>query len=210
MASFDAAMEWVAPNEGGWTNSVNDKGGPTMLGLTLELAKKYGIKDEDELRVVSREKVEDIFKAEFWRFDRVNSQPVATKVFDCCVNMGLGGGVKVLQVALNRCGSRVSVDGGFGPMTLASTNTVPDDRLMPALCEAQAAHYFGCVEWDAIKNGEEWGWPSDLRMAVIASAKSAQLEPLLEAKARLRSANLHLGNLESIKGWLNRAAKVPS
>lgn len=158
MATFESSLEWSLPNEGGWSNHPNDKGGATNYGLTLGLAKKYGIETEEELKEVSQEKVADIFKAEFWRFDNVKSQQVATLLFDIALNSGLSRAVKIAQGACNHLGFECIVDGKWGPKTLACVNKVPSSQMVPTIQELRKEFYDSIIERDPSQEVFRKGW----------------------------------------------------
>jgi len=136
MANLAPALLFLLPHEGGWSNDPDDPGGATMHGITLRVAQRYGIMTEDALRAISDEDVERIYRAEFWRFDGITSQLVASKIFDLDVNMGLGTAVRLAQQILG-----VAVDGSYGPATEAAINAQDPYALVAQLCAAAAGHY---------------------------------------------------------------------
>lgn len=136
MATLEAAMPFLLKHEGGWSNRRNDRGGPTMHGITLALASRYGITTEDALRAISDDDVDQIYRAEFWKFDGVQSQPVATKMLDLCVNFGGGTEIRMVQKILG-----VDADGAYGPATEAAVNAQDPDTLISQISDAAVARY---------------------------------------------------------------------
>jgi hypothetical protein len=69
----------------------------------------------------------------------VEKLPQALQPFtqDLAFNRGLGGATKYIQQGLNTLGQKVTVDGGFGPKTLAAINQVEPKALMRAASQAQ-------------------------------------------------------------------------
>ena len=136
MAKLEAAMPFLLKHEGGWSNRRNDRGGPTMHGITLALASRYGITTEDALRAISDADVDRIYRDEFWHFDGIQSQPVATKILDLCVNFGGGSEIRMVQKILG-----VAVDGSYGPATQAAINAQDPSALISQISEAAADRY---------------------------------------------------------------------
>ena len=136
MAQLEPALQFLLPHEGGWSNRRNDRGGPTMHGITLAVAQRYGIMTEDALRAISSADVERIYRAEFWRFDGIQSQAVASKIMDLCVNFGGGTEVRMVQEILG-----VQPDGVYGPATEAAVNAQDPDSLISEICAASVARY---------------------------------------------------------------------
>jgi len=87
------------------------------------------------------------YQAEFWNawYAQLISEEVAKRVFDFSVNAGSGTSVKTLQKAVNVLGGSVSVDGGWGPMTLAAANSTNPPALVQAFIAARVAHYQAIV-----------------------------------------------------------------
>ena len=65
---------------------------------------------------------------------------------DLAFNRGLGGATKYIQQGLNTLGQKVTVDGGFGPKTLAAINQVEPRALMRAVSDAQLQDEYNMAE----------------------------------------------------------------
>lgn len=157
MADFRQALQYVLTNEGLWSNHPLDRGGATMWGITLKLASKYGFDTPDKLRNIDAKDRDFIYRAEFWKFDGLDSHAVATKVFDIAVNSGLRIGIIALQKAISKH-SLISVDGNYGPITEKSANAIDPDSLVTLLCEYQRARYLAIVEHSADQRVFLSGW----------------------------------------------------
>lgn len=144
-ASFDLALPYTLRNEGGWANFASDPGGATNYGITLETARKYGIADAEALRNITPEQVAAIYRAGYWRFDGVDDQRVATKLFDMAVNMGPQAAVRICQSCLNDAGAALEVDGRFGLVTLECLNAVRPALILSLLCTKSADYYRAIV-----------------------------------------------------------------
>ena len=145
MADLARALPFVLRHEGGWSDDAADPGGATNFGITLATAQRHGIMDADALRAITPEQVEAIYRQDYWRFDHVDDQRVATKVFDMAVNMGLRTAVYMVQEALNSLGASLKDDGRWGPVTEASVNATRPDQLLQLLCDEAADYYRAIV-----------------------------------------------------------------
>jgi lysozyme family protein len=87
--------------------------------------------------------VEAFYQAHFWNnwFAQLTSDDLAKRVFDFAVNGGSGSAVKTLQQAVNALGGTLTVDGGWGPNTLAAVNAADQQALVQAFIAARVAHY---------------------------------------------------------------------
>lgn len=117
MAEFIAAVEYVLSNEGGYVDNANDPGGATNFGVSLrflrdiptERLRKYGVFTSsdalslEDIKELTLAQVKLIYRGEFWDhapFDKIPSQNITNYLFDCCVQHGVGQGVKLLQRAI--------------------------------------------------------------------------------------------------------------
>ena len=135
MADFNLAIPVVLANEGGLVDNANDPGGLTNFGISQ---RSYPNVD---IRNLTRDAASAIYQRDFWHYDAVQSQAMATKIFDMSVNMGHTA-IAILQ----RCVS-VPADGLWGPTTCAAVNTV--NAAMPGLLDEYkmelANHYRNIV-----------------------------------------------------------------
>jgi len=165
MAEFTAALPWVLNHEViSWpvgvsdiaagmahvkalgkehfwsTDDPDDAGGATAWGLTLYLAKAYGIGTVDDLKAISAEKLASIYRAAFWRFDALD-QRVAMKILDLAVNEGLHPAIHLVQAALAEFGVPVAQDGTYGPATETALNASSPDAILRELVEEACDYY---------------------------------------------------------------------
>jgi lysozyme family protein len=132
MADFNLAIPVVLANEGGLCNVSGDPGGLTNFGISQ---RSYPNVD---IRNLTREAAAAIYQRDFWKYDAVNSQALATKIFDTSVNMG-GAAIRILQTCLN-----VVADGVWGPTTCAACNAA-DSSLLDNYKIALSQHYQNIV-----------------------------------------------------------------
>lgn len=116
MASFEVAIPVIMSEEGGYSHNPADPGGETKYGISH---RSYPNVD---IATLTLQQAEDIIKANYWRFDDINDQAIATKLLDMSVNLGLSEAVRLLQMALNDLGSHLAVDGVFGLNSYSTCN----------------------------------------------------------------------------------------
>lgn len=137
MASFDVAIVYVLKNEGGYTHNPADRGGPTNFGITEKEARAHGY--TGDMRNFPLDQAKNIYKQDYWKFDGIASQKVATKLLDMAVNMGLVTTVKTAQLIVG-----TTPDGIMGAKTIAAINsrsTMLTDLMF--MCVRRYAHIVG-------------------------------------------------------------------
>ena len=114
MAKFEIAFELREPIEGGYSNEPEDSGNWSsgvegkgeLLGTNrgvccYEYAKLLGRNPTiEEMKNMPREKAMQHFQNEVWakmRGDEILNQEIANSIYDSCVNMGVGTGIKLAQ-----------------------------------------------------------------------------------------------------------------
>ena len=114
MSRFEVSILKTLSNEGGLADNSNDRGGLTNYGIS-----QRSFPDLD-IRNLTKEQAVQIYKEQYWKnlYSQIDSQDIADKIFDIGVLFGVGRAVKYLQFALG-----VTVDGAFGPNTLAELNS---------------------------------------------------------------------------------------
>ncbi len=161
MSVFAIAIATLLNHEGLYSNDVHDKGGETAYGISLRYIKSEsetnksamasfdfnndGEIDGKDIRSLSKSDAIKIYR-EFWwdkyGFGRINSQKIATKVFDLAINMGKKQAIIALQRAVRAVTeNKMADDGDLGPITLAVVNSVDPDLLYVALKSEAAGIY---------------------------------------------------------------------
>jgi lysozyme family protein len=169
---LDDALTFTLGNEGGYSNHPADPGGATNFGIIQrELDRWNGAHPElgfpANVKDLTQGQADAIYRMNYWRWDGIEDQALAIKLFDIGVNCGTETSVKLLQRAINPSGSETCpVDGQLGPVTLGAANAIPPEQLMTSLCQVQEDYY----------------------KAIVARNPSQAV---------------------FLKGWLNRAARVP-
>lgn len=153
MANFAAAIPHVLAHEGGFVNDPKDPGGATNYGISLRWLSTQGLLgdfdadgdvDADDIRKMTRAQATEIYRTKWWNaygYGSIDSQAVATKVFDLSVNMGPKQAHKLLQRALNRLGQPLTADGILGPKTLRATNQAKEHVLLAHLRDEAGNFY---------------------------------------------------------------------
>lgn len=125
MADARLIIPFIRKWEGGYANDPDDKGGCTMMGVTIATYRKYYGKDKTcaDLKKITDDEWLEIFKKGYWdcwKADEIKNQSIA----QLCVDMGWGSGpktaIKKVQAALG-----CKADGIVGPKTLAALNAYP-------------------------------------------------------------------------------------
>ena len=139
-SNWDNAFKLMLKSEGGFVNHPSDPGGMTNLGVTKATWENWVGResDEAEMRGLTPEKVEPLYKKKYWDAVRGDELPagISYLCFDFAVNAGAGRSIKTLQTAVG-----VTPDGGFGPMTMAAVQAVDPVDLIERFSQAKEDFY---------------------------------------------------------------------
>lgn len=161
MSVFAIAIATILSHEGLYSNHKSDRGGETAYGISLRYIKsesdanKSALDDFDfnndgtvngkDIRKMSKQQAIDIYKSYWWdkyKYSSINSQALATKVFDLSINMGHKQAIIALQRAVRAVtGNKMADDGDLGPITLAVVNNIDANLLLVALRSEAAGIY---------------------------------------------------------------------
>lgn len=150
MALFEDAIQYVLSNEGVDSDDKADRGGRTRFGITRETARRHGL-DVTKLTI---EQAKEIYRRDYWMFDAVTDQRVATKMLDMVVNFGAFGGVKIIQKAIGVA----PTDGVFGKLTTGAVNKTHPEDALERLSIGAAEQYVGIVRNDESQLRFLLGW----------------------------------------------------
>ena len=140
MVRLNQIIDELIEREGAFVDHPNDKGGPTMYGITEKVARLHGF--DGPMRHMPRTLAVSIYKDQYWsipNFDRVAviDQAIAEELLDTGVNMGLAWAGKFLQRSLNALNNQgthyndIRVDGMVGNGTLGALKSFLDKRGKP-------------------------------------------------------------------------------
>lgn len=148
MAQFQPAIANTELNEGGYSFTPNDAGGETYRGISrrnwpnwsgwpiVDVAKSQAFFPTSlDSNAPLQAEVIQFYRTNYWRFDGINRQDVANKIFDLCVNVGMVHGIKIAQLAAG-----CNVDGRYGPQTEAAINNFNGDILPIIRMKAEEYH----------------------------------------------------------------------
>jgi type VI secretion system secreted protein VgrG len=168
MAEFDPAIEVVLANEGGLTDDRDDPGGITNYGITLPVLKAepgMSLAGPQQIRELTEADARRIWRRQWWErygYGQIDSQDVATKIFDLSVNVGPYRAHQLLQRSLRAVGYPVADDGQLGPHTFAAIraahDTGRDRQLVVALRMAAEGYYRRIVAKKPIMGKFLVGW----------------------------------------------------
>jgi lysozyme family protein len=147
MADFLKAIPIILKNEAGYEIDPDDKGGETYAGITRKNFPNWhgwaiieAAKPLKEGQIINNSALTDLinnfYKYQFWgKFmgDKINSQRVATFLFDWFVNSGYHAIMGVQGVL------KLRVDGIMGSQTLAAINNANEDELMTKLIDSRTS-----------------------------------------------------------------------
>lgn len=140
LSNWSNAFALMLKSEGGFVNHPSDPGGITNLGVTKATWENWVGResDEAEMRGLTPEKLEPLYKKKYWDAVRGDELPagISYLLFDFAVNAGVGRSIKTLQTAVG-----VTPDGGFGPMTMAAVQAVDPVELIERFSQAKEDFY---------------------------------------------------------------------
>src|ERR1035437_2782754 len=130
MAEFELAITSTLKNEGGYVNDPDDPGGETNFGISKRSYPQVDIKN------LTEEEASAIYLRDFWKFDGIDNQMLANKVFDMSVVMGHSA-IRILQKLL----SGLAIDGEYGSDTEKEVNASNAFLLLERYQSALAQHF---------------------------------------------------------------------
>ena len=131
--------------EGGYSDNPNDKGGPTMCGVTLSTFQHFfgANMTVSDLQAMTDEQFAEVVK-EYWdsaQGDNINDQQVAQALIDWIYNSGQDTPIKAVQGILIG-----PITGFLGTITLANINKADPATLCNAICDARVKFYNDLAE----------------------------------------------------------------
>jgi lysozyme family protein len=165
MSDFNKCVDFVFSNEGGF---VVDDGGATNWGITAKYLmasrlwkydfNKDGYIDQSDMKLFSKKDATDVYQSLFNRnhYNMLDSDDIAMRVFDMCVNSGYPIANKMLQSCYNNLLGvitapkdllkikRLLVDGMIGKVTIAAINSLcaKDTNSLVLMYKAARSNYY--------------------------------------------------------------------
>lgn len=151
MAKFEPAIAVVMRHEGGFQKKPSDPGNWTgkKVGLGVLKGTKYGISahtfPDVDIENLTLDGAEALYRRDWWKYDAIEDQSIATKVMDLAVNWerfgGHGPAIEVLQKAICACGGQVKIDGTLGLQTVAACNAIDPLQLLRQIRQQALLRY---------------------------------------------------------------------
>lgn len=152
LSLFEAALDRVLIQEGGFVNHPDDPGGATNLGITRRtLSQARGLPaSAEDVRRLTRAEAASIYRRLYWNAVRGDELPpgIGLAVFDMAVHSGPSRSVRLLQEALG-----ITTDGIIGPQTLAAVQAVDAADLVRRLSRARLGFLSRLPGWSVFGRG---------------------------------------------------------
>ena len=164
MSHFPKAYDYTLKNEGGWSNHPADRGGSTMMGVTIGTYSRWlGRRaSEEELRKIEPATVKAIYKEWYFdvnRLDEIKSFAIACAIYDIGVVCGIRTSARLAQRALRNLGQEfIVIDGIIGRATLRSLNNVSESEFINEFKLLVDAHFKSIVERNPSQQVFLRGW----------------------------------------------------
>ena len=156
--TLDSMVEAILRREGGWSNHSADRGGPTMMGITLKTLTEWRQRPvtEDELRALTETEAKAIYVARYLtepHLDRIHDPYVLSLAFDCSINHGPIRVIRWLQKIVG-----VVDDGILGPQSEIAINSYEPVRLYWKLLRRRVEFYGEIISRDHSQAVFALGW----------------------------------------------------
>lgn len=165
---FKDMVSVVINHEGGYVNDPDDRGGATKYGITQHTLDFYNEVEQDldmaaDVKNLTVPQAKRIYWTFYWNkyYDDIEDEKFAFKIFDLGINVGKNRAVKKLQLALVRhaeSGNKITVDGIFGPKTLAALNDPPIETIYQIYISTMEHYYNAIVAKDRTQKKFLKGW----------------------------------------------------
>lgn len=162
MADVKLLAPLIQKWEGKFSNDPNDKGGATMMGITLRTYTAYcRIKNTpcyptiSDLEDITTDEWDDVLKTMYWdkwQADLINNQSIANILVDWVWGSGIWG-IKIPQRILH-----LTEDGIVGYKTLYALNTANQKGLFQDIKAAREKFLWDIIERDPSQKRFIKGW----------------------------------------------------
>ena len=164
MASFEIAYEWMMNREDARRAYARVSDSPPGAFAISGINSAAFPSDFAAIEAIPQAQrgpsIKRFYQLRFWNtwFSQLLSDDLAKRVFDAAVNMGAGTAIRLLQTAANALGGALTVDGGWGTLTLTAANSANPAALIAAFIEARENYYRAIVQNNPAdkKYLEEW------------------------------------------------------
>lgn len=167
-------LDEIVAVEAGYVNHPNDRGGPTIWGITEAVARRNGF--SGDMRLMTRQQAKDIYLREYierpgFALIHTVSPVIAHELIDSGVNLGQSWPALWLQRVLNAFNEQgrhyadLKVDGDIGPATVTALKAFLAKRgaqgelvMLTALNSLQGSRYIEVSEGRAANESFTFGW----------------------------------------------------
>ncbi len=164
MADFQTCFEWMLDNEDARRAYARVPDAPPGAFAISGINSAAFPSDFAAIEAIPQAQrgpsIKRFYEVHFWNnwFSQLLSDDLAKRVFDAAVNMGAGTAIRLLQTAANALGGALTVDGGWGTLTLTAANSANSAALIATFIEAREDHYREIVRNNPAdeKYLEEW------------------------------------------------------
>lgn len=172
VADFQTAMDYLRPDEGGYSNDPDDPGGETNYGICKRDHPDVDIKN------LTPAGADAIYRAQYWCYDGIHSQELASKLFNWAVNLEgtgkRGEAVRALQQAvLVQEPGTLKVDGCYGPSTETLVNLCDAEGLVRDMMRIIGSYREGLVARNPSLGKFMKGWTRRDQRLPLPSAAAA-------------------------------------
>ena len=174
--TFEDQLDVILRHEGQFQKWREDRGNwlngqlvGTKYGVTAgRLAMHRGVRHvtEADMRALGLDEAKAIFRRHYYDRARIGLLPdqIEAKTFDCCVNHGVAGGVKLLQKTIRSFGHEISIDGKIGPETTRLAYAVVRDvgprAFVNAMVQVRNDYYAAIIRNNPSQARFRRGWLS--------------------------------------------------
>lgn len=164
MSHFPKAYDYTLKNEGGWSNHSSDRGGATMMGVTIGTYSRWLGRQatQAELKAIKPATVKAIYKEWYFdvnRLDEVRPFAIACAIYDIGVVCGTRTSARIAQRVLRELGDNlIVVDGVIGRASLRALNQVDPANFIKAFRLAVDSHFIGIADRNPSQQVFIRGW----------------------------------------------------
>ena len=159
--NLQTALNYIFASEGGMTIAAAEPGGASNLGISMvtygdwRKAHKQAAPTITDLQNLTVEEATQIYTANFAAPIRFNDLPsgVDYRLLDIAVNLGVTGGIKCLQIALQTIAKNNPVDGKFTDELLALVKLQNPLTLIEDLSVVWIADKAASPHWNLYQDG---------------------------------------------------------
>jgi lysozyme family protein len=158
MANFTDAYKIIAQSEGGYLapsksvaetyKGIDRKANPNWPGWAKIDKLKPATTAALNLMLASDKELQadiiNFYLVNYWntlKLSQVVDQNIANTLADCSVNQGVGIAARFAQLACNKLGRKLAVDGQIGSLTLFAINNEPVEKLYNIINELRRDRY---------------------------------------------------------------------